>query len=65
MKISDKALELIVRDVLDGMEELAIHEGLKSGANGLEIIAVEPADPATDDAPVTSARVLEFPLTKT
>lgn len=63
MKISDKALELIVRDVLDGMEELAIYQGLLSGADGFEIVAADSADPATEPAPGTSAKVLDFPPT--
>jgi len=61
MKISDKALELIVRDVLGGMEELANYQGLRSSTDCLEVIAVETADREMEDTPDASATVLAFP----
>ncbi len=45
MKISDKALELIIRDVLGGMEEMATMEGYATSLAGMEILGIEPNDP--------------------
>jgi hypothetical protein len=63
MKISDKALELIIRDVLGGMEELATREGYRACLGEMEILGVEPATPqALDPAPPRhEAVVLAFP----
>lgn len=52
--VGPKALELIMRDVLDGMEELALLEGFRPGADVVEIVAIEPPtrpDPAPPRAP--------------
>ncbi|HSJ48425.1 MAG TPA: hypothetical protein VLA26_06215 [Gammaproteobacteria bacterium] len=68
MNISDKALELIIRDVLSGMEELAIGQGYGACLENMEILAVEPAEASASAAPVEStspvrqeAVVLAFP----
>ncbi|HEY9151235.1 MAG TPA: hypothetical protein VIQ75_10575 [Gammaproteobacteria bacterium] len=68
MNISDKALELIIRDVLSGMEELAIGQGYGACLENMEILAVEPAEGPASAAPVASAShppqeavVLTFP----
>ncbi|MFN2338291.1 MAG: hypothetical protein ABR544_04895 [Gammaproteobacteria bacterium] len=52
MNISDKALELIIRDVLSGMEELAIGQGYGACLENMEILAVEPASPSRQEAVV-------------
>jgi hypothetical protein len=41
-RLSNRALEMIMRDVLDGMQELAQESGLRSGATGCRILAIEP-----------------------
>ncbi len=55
MNISDKALELIIRDVLSGMEELAIGQGYGACLENMEILAVEPAEDPASAAPVACA----------
>ncbi len=66
MTISDKALELIVRDVLDGMEELANQERFNCCMENFDIIEIAAHSHHKDKAPLTStppttARVLVFP----
>ncbi len=64
MKISDKALEMIIRDVMGGMEELANFEGYEAPLSGLEILAIEPFDPQAEtrsETPLRNAVVLPFP----
>jgi len=40
--LGTKALEAVMRDVLDGMEELALLKAFQPGAEVVEIIAIEP-----------------------
>lgn len=67
MNISDKALELIIRDVLGGMAEIAILEGYDAQLAGMEILGIESSDqgmPNGTDSPSTTKRkavVLPFP----
>ena len=66
MTISDKALELIVRDVLDGMQELANQERFNCCMESFEIIEIATNSHLKNGAPLTSAmpataRVLVFP----
>jgi hypothetical protein len=68
MNISDKALELIIRDVLSGMEELAIGQGYGACLENMEILAVETAAGPVSETPVACASpdrqeavVLTFP----
>ncbi len=42
-ELSDRALEMVMRDVLDGIQELAVRAALRSGPRGCRIIAIEPA----------------------
>ncbi len=51
-KLGAKALEMIMRDVLDGMEELAILKSYQTGGGIMEVISVNP--PAKPQAPSTS-----------
>lgn len=57
--LGPKALEMIMRDVLGGMEELASMKGYQPGADVIEIVAIEPAAQPTarSDAP---SRVVDF-----
>jgi len=41
-KIGAKALEMIMRDVLDGMEELAALKSYQTGGGIMEVISVTP-----------------------
>lgn len=53
--LGDKALELVMRDVLCGMEDLATRLGYDVTPYRVEILSVDPAPAAT------SAVVLAFP----
>jgi hypothetical protein len=60
--LGDKALELVMRDVLCGMEDLATRLGYDVTPYRVEILSVEPAAPAARaEHPVTTAVVIEFP----
>ncbi len=52
-----RELELTMRDVLGGLEELAAMKGLECQGS-VEILGIEPASPAATDAP--RATVLPF-----
>lgn len=41
--LGPKALEMIMRDVLGGMEDLAIMKAYQPGTDLVEIVAIEPA----------------------
>lgn len=58
--LGPKALEMIMRDVLGGMEELALMKGYEPGADIVEIIAVEPSADAQTDPIRASDRVVDF-----
>ena len=60
--LGDKALELVMRDVLCGMEDLATRLGYDVTPYRVEILSVDPAPVVTGGAAVkTSAVVLDFP----
>ena len=40
--MSDHALEMIMRDVLDGIEDLSLSEGFKDRDFGMKILSIEP-----------------------
>ena len=64
MNISDKALELIIRDVLNGMEELTLDQGYGHWLDDMAILQGEAAEEgATETAvpPRREAVVLAFP----
>jgi hypothetical protein len=42
-KLSNRALEMIMRDVLDGMQDLALGAALRSGHRGCHILSIGPA----------------------
>lgn len=41
--LSDRALEMIMRDVLDGMQEWSLESAYSDAASGFEIIDIQPA----------------------
>ena len=60
--LGDKALELVMRDVLCGMEDLATRLGYDVTPYRVEILSVDPAHPQTrNTAPATSGVVIAFP----
>ncbi len=60
--LGDKALELVMRDVLCGMEDLATRLGYDVTPYRVEILSIDPAPVVTGDAVVnSSAVVLDFP----
>ena len=46
--LGDKALEMVMRDVLYGMEDLAAMLGYRGNPGGVEILSIEPASAGTD-----------------
>lgn len=64
MNISDKALELIIRDVLSGMEELTLDQGYGACLEDMEILEAEASEDGGQEAcvpPRRDAVVLAFP----
>lgn len=64
MNISDKALELIIRDVLSGMEELTLDQGYGVCLEDMEILAAEAGEDGGREATAPARRdavVLAFP----
>lgn len=60
--LGDKALELVMRDVLCGMEDLATRLGYDVTPYRVEILSVDPAPAVTGNAATnTPAVVLAFP----
>jgi len=43
-EISDRALEMIMRDVLDGLEEMSLASAFTSTHTGCEILWIRPPD---------------------
>lgn len=73
--VSDQALEMVMRDVLDGMLELTLDFAFAEHAGNLEIIEIAPAqvghnsaagnaDPEVLATTERAAEVLRFPLLK-
>ncbi|HIP52658.1 MAG TPA: integration host factor subunit beta [Chromatiales bacterium] len=42
--LSEQALEMIMRDVLDGMSDFSLHAAYSAKDFGMEILTVEPAN---------------------
>ena len=60
--LGGKALELVMRDVLCGMEDLATRLGYDVTPYRVEILSIDPAPPTTCSAVTnTTAVVLSFP----
>ncbi len=47
-RFSDAALELIMRDVLAGLEDLSTMVGFEASTSGLEVLAITPADGSSE-----------------
>jgi hypothetical protein len=67
-RVSDRALEMVMRDVLDGLMELSLVSAYGESNVDFEIIAIEPADNDGHDAASThqepdacSADIISFP----
>jgi len=60
--LGDKALELVMRDVLCGMEDLATRLGYDVTPYRVEVLSINPAHPRTGGtSPSTSGVVIAFP----
>jgi hypothetical protein len=65
--IGDRALEMVMRDVLDQMEEMFLESGFSPADGGFEIIEIAPERPAiatqaTEDSDSDQkGAVIEFP----
>lgn len=57
-----KAMEMVMRDVLDGMEDMATMKSFETADNVFEIIAITPErdEPTTDVQTDTCAEILPF-----
>ena len=67
-RVSDRALEMVMRDVLDGMMELSLVSAYGERNVDFEIIAIEPGDCDSYDAALAdqepdtgSADIISFP----
>ncbi len=68
--LGNQALELVMRDVLDGMQEMSLAMGFAPGhAGGFEILEIAPEQSATlavdarsEREETENAAVLDFPL---
>lgn len=58
--LGPKALEMIMRDVLGGMEELALMKGYQPGADVVEILAIEPATESEVGGNDAGSRIVDF-----
>jgi hypothetical protein len=63
MSLSDRALEMVMLDVLDGLEELALLAALGSGNRGFQVLSISErhttaARAATRTAGGTTAQIL-------
>ncbi|WP_260294490.1 hypothetical protein [Sedimenticola hydrogenitrophicus] len=67
--ISDRALEMIMRDVLDGLLELSLESSLCADTTDFEILEIRPAQTGRPnqrrtDARKTEAAIIDFPNLK-
>jgi len=67
-RVSDRALEMVMRDVLDGMMELSLVSAYGERSVDFEIIAIEPGDCDSHDAALADqepdtgcADIISFP----
>lgn len=58
--LGPKALEMIMRDVLGGMEELSLMKGYQPASDIVEIIAVEPGDSSDPAGSTKRPRVVDL-----
>jgi len=63
--VSDRALEMVMRDVLDSLSELSLESGFKPSDGGFEIIEIYPAhrenSSGRDKTVNEEANILQFP----
>jgi hypothetical protein len=68
--VSDRALEMIMRDVLDGLLELSLESSLCADTAEFEILEIRPAQPRSkgrshaDNGQQTDAEIIDFPTLK-
>jgi len=62
--LSERALEMVMRDVLDGLEELALSAALGSGSGGCRILSISDGkiDPLAQKTktPAVAAEVIDL-----
>jgi hypothetical protein len=60
-RLSDRALEIIMRDVLEGMQDLALASALRSGTDCCEVLWIKPQrESARNDGGDGGAEVLDI-----
>jgi hypothetical protein len=57
-RLSERALELVMQDVLEGLHEFATTAGLETGPGGLRILSIEPPAPRPGAAGTRGAEVV-------
>lgn len=66
--VSDRALEMIMRDVLDGLFELSLESSLCADMADFEILEIRPAISRNQhrqvDSSKTDAEIIDFPNLK-
>ncbi len=64
--VSDRALEMIMRDVLDGLFELSLESSFAAHCGDVEILAIQPEQAVSQNqdllvAEKPNADIIEFP----
>jgi hypothetical protein len=59
--VSDRALEMIMRDVLDGLFELSLESSFTAHCNDVEILEIRQDQITCDENRPQKAEILEFP----
>ncbi len=64
MALSERALEMVMRDVLEGLEDLALSAALASGDSGCQILSISDgrveAPHKNRTTPATAAEVIDL-----
>lgn len=67
VSMSDRALEMVMRDVLDALSEISLESGFKPSDGGFEIIDIYPANRKNtrihedNHAETADSDILQFP----
>ena len=63
--VSDRALEMIMRDVLDGLLEISLESAFASHSDDMKILEIIPAHPTTAPNETTQAAdIIRFPTSR-
>lgn len=60
--VSDRALEMVMRDVLDGLLEISLESAFASHSDDMTILEITPERPVADTGQATQAAdIIHFP----